>query len=166
MSENKQTRAPGQDWIDIVRQNGTAQFATAFAQDVVLDASVMNAPRVGGEAVSAFFSATSGMYDRISFTYETVAGAKTYLEWEGQAFGMDVAGSTTLTRNRSGLIETIRLYHRPLHMVVKFSAELGRRLKGKLDPALFGLHGLNITSTVRPRERARNRRLARRAVAG
>jgi hypothetical protein len=70
------------------------------------------------------------MYDRIAFTHETVDGVKTYLEWEGQAFGMDVAGTTTLSRNGSGLIASIRLYHRPLHMVVKFSAELGRRLNG------------------------------------
>ena len=135
MSENQQTRGPGQDWIDIVRRNGSAEFPKAFAENVVLDTSVMNASCVGTEMVSAFFSATSGMYDKIAFTHETVDKAKTYLEWEGQAFGMDVAGSTTLSRNGSGLIESIHLYHRPLHMVVKF--ELGRRLEGKVDPSLF-----------------------------
>ena len=36
-----------------------------------------------------------------------------------------------------GLIQSMRLYHRPLHMVMEFSAELGRRLKGKVDPNLF-----------------------------
>jgi hypothetical protein len=97
----------------------------------------MNASCVGVKSTEAFFSATTGMYDKIAFTHETVDGAKTYLEWEGQAFGMDVAGSTTLSRNGLGLIESIRLYHRPLHMVVQFSAELGRRLQGKIDPALF-----------------------------
>jgi hypothetical protein len=137
MSENKQARGPGQDWIDIVRKNGSKEFAKAFAENVVLDTSVMNAPCVGIETISAFFSATSTMYDRIAFTHETVDGAKTYLEWEGQAFGMDVAGSTTLSRNGSGLIASIRLYHRPLHMVVKSSAELGRRLNGQVDPGLF-----------------------------
>ena len=51
-----------------------------------------------------------------------------------------VSGSTTLTRNAAGLIESIRLHHRPLSMVVRFSAELGRRLHGHVDPALFD-HG-------------------------
>jgi hypothetical protein len=138
MTENKPSRGPGQDWIDLVRKNGSAEFSKAFSETVVLDTSVMNASCVGVEVVGAFFSAASGMYDRIAFTHETVDGMKTYLEWEGQAFGMDVAGSTTLTRNGAGLIESIRLYHRPLHMVVKFSAELGRRLKAKVDPGLFG----------------------------
>jgi hypothetical protein len=89
--------------------------------------------------VGAFFSATSGMYDSIAFTHETVDRLKTYLEWEGQAFDMNVAGSTIITRDDSGLINSIRLYHRPLHLVVRFSAELGRRLNGKVDPALFML---------------------------
>jgi len=139
LPKNEQTRVPGQDWLDIVRKNGSIEFSKAFSENIVLDTSVMNASCVGIEAVSAFFSATSGMYDRLAFTHETVDSLKTYLEWEGQAFDMDVAGSTTLTRNGAGLIESIRLYHRPLHMVVRFSAELGRRLKGKVDPGLFGL---------------------------
>jgi hypothetical protein len=139
VSDNKQSRGPGQDWIDIVRQNGSAEFAKAFSENVVLDTSVMNASCVGVDELGAFFSATSGMYDRIAFTHETVDGVKTYLEWEGQAFGLSVAGSTTLTRNGSGLIESIRLHHRPLHMIVAFSAELARRLKGKVDPKLFEL---------------------------
>ena len=77
------------------------------------------------------------MYERIGFTYEMGDAVKTYLEWEGEAFGMPVSGSTTLTRNAAGLIESIRLHHRPLSMVVRFSAELGRRLHGQVDPALF-----------------------------
>jgi hypothetical protein len=137
MSESEKMRGPGQDWLDIVRKNGSEGFSKAFAENVVLDASVMNGSCAGVDMVGAFFSATSGMYDRIAFTHETVDRLKTYLEWEGQAFGMDVAGSTILTRDGSGLIRSIRLYHRPLHLVVRFSAELGRRLNGKVDPSLF-----------------------------
>ncbi len=149
MSETKPKRGPGQDWVDIVRKNGSSEFAKAFSDKVVLDASVMNTSCVGVDAISAFFSAASGMYDRIAFTHQTTDGLKTYLEWEGQAFGMDVAGSTTLSKNASGLIESIRLYHRPLHMVVKFSAELGRRLKGKVDPALFQVPSAPAAETLR-----------------
>ena len=77
------------------------------------------------------------MYDIIAFTHETKDGSKTFLEWEGKVFGEDVASTTILTRDEAGLIESVQLYHRPLHIVVRFSAELRRRLQGRLDSALF-----------------------------
>ena len=130
---------PGQDWIAVVGKNGTSEFATAFVAQPVLHASVLNAPCIGVEPIAAFFAVTSGMYDRLAFTHETKDGSKTCLEWEGKVFGEDVAGTTILTRNYTGLIESVQLYHRPLHIIVRFSAELRRRLQGKLDAALFDI---------------------------
>ena len=130
---------PGQDRIAVVGKNGTREFATAFVAQPVLHASVLNAPCIGVEPIAAFFAATSGMYDGLAFTHETKDGSKICLEWEGKVFGEDVAGTTILTRNDAGLIESVQLYHRPLHIVVRFSAELGRRLQGKLDAALFDI---------------------------
>jgi len=130
---------PGQDWIAVVGKNGTSEFATAFVAQPVLHASVLNAPCIGVEPIAAFFAVTSGMYDRLAFTHETKDGSKICLEWEGKVFGEDVAGTTILTPNDAGLIESVQLYHRPLHIVVRFSAELGRRLQGKLDAALFDI---------------------------
>ena len=43
--------APGQDWISIVRKNDTAEFGKAFAPNPTLDASVLNGPCVGVEAI-------------------------------------------------------------------------------------------------------------------
>ena len=129
---------PGHDWISIVRQNGTAEFGKAFAPHPTLDASVLNGPCVGVEAIAAFFAATSGgMYETIAFTHETTNGRKTYLEWQGKAFGKQVGGATILTRNTEGLIEHIQLYHSPLQVIVEFSRELAKRLQGKVDQALF-----------------------------
>jgi len=129
---------PGHDWISIVRQNGTAEFGKAFAPHPTLDASVLNGPCVGVEAIAAFFAATSGgMYETIAFTHETTNGRKTYLEWQGKAFGKQVGGATILTRNTEGLIEHIQLYHSPLQVVVEFSRELAKRLQGKVDQALL-----------------------------
>ena len=62
---------------------------------------------------------------------------KEFAAWEGKAFGRDVGGTTILTHDEAGLIQSIRLYHRPLKVVLQFSHELGKRLKGKLDPSLF-----------------------------
>jgi hypothetical protein len=125
---------PGQDWIAVVGKNGTSEFATAFVAQPVL-----HAPCIGVQPIAAFFAVTSGMYDTLAFTHETKDGSKICLEWEGKVFGEDVAGTTILTRNDAGLIESVQLYHRPLHIVVRFSAELGRRLQGKLDAALFDI---------------------------
>ena len=122
MSSKPSDRAPGQEWIAVLRKHGTNEFATAFVAQPTLYASVLNAPCIGVEPVAAFFTATSAMYDSIAFTHETRDGSKTCLEWEGRVFGKDVAGTTILTRNDAGLIESVQLYHRPLHIVVRFSA--------------------------------------------
>jgi hypothetical protein len=138
MSVENLARISGADWIAIVRKNGTKEFADDFASNPVLDTSVMNGPCVGVDAIASFFAATAGgMYDSLVFTNEAVDGPKTYLEWEGKAFGKDVGGTTILARNEAGLIQSIRLYHRPLQIVLQFSVELGKRLKGKIDPSLF-----------------------------
>jgi hypothetical protein len=96
--------APGQDWMAIVRKNGTAEFGTAFAPNPTLGASVLDGPCIGVEAIAAFFATTSGgMYETIEFTQETTNGRKTYLEWQGKAFGKEVSGATILTRNHEVL---------------------------------------------------------------
>jgi hypothetical protein len=132
MSDDNLTRTPGTAWSAIVRKNGSKEFAAAFTSNSVLDASVLNGPCVGVDAIESFFAATAGgMYDSLAFTNETVDGRKTYLEWEGKAFGKDVAGTTILTCDEAGLIQSIRLYHRPLPIVLQFSKELAKRLGGK-----------------------------------
>jgi hypothetical protein len=74
----------------------------------------------------------------LKFTSETVNGVKTCLEWEGRIFGEAVGGTTILTRDTAGLIESVRLYYRPLHVVVEISKEIARRLHGKVDPNVLG----------------------------
>jgi hypothetical protein len=128
----------GEGWIAIVRKSGTPEFAAAFDANPVLYASVLSKPCAGVELVETVIAAsTGGMYDTLVFTQETVDGPRTYLEWEGKAFGKSVGGSTILTRNASGLIENIQIYHRPLPMVLQFSAELENRLRGQVSPSLF-----------------------------
>lgn len=120
----------------IVRKNGTKEFAAAFTANPVLEASVLNRPLVGADAIDAFFAVIArGLYDSLRFTTETVNGRKTYLEWEGSVFGQDVGGATALTRDATGLIESIRLYHRPLQALIEFSKELAQRLKDRPQAA-------------------------------
>src|SRR5271163_1966422 len=138
MPVDPSTRRPGENWLALVRKSGTPEFAAAFAANPVLHTSVLSGPCAGVETIATVLAAsTGGMYDTLVFTHETVDGPKTYLEWEGKAFGKSVGGSTILTRNASGLIENIQIYHRPLPMVLQFSAELENRLRGKVLPSLF-----------------------------
>ena len=138
ISVENSAHKPGDKWRAIVRKNGSKEFGAAFVAEPVLYASVLNGPCVGVDAIAAFFAATTaGMYESLAFTNETVDGLKTYLEWEGKAFGKDVGGTTVLTRNEADLIQSVRLYHGPLQVVVLFSEELAKRLQGKVDPSLL-----------------------------
>jgi len=144
MPVDPSARQPGENWIALVRKSGTPEFAAAFVANPVLHASVLSRPCAGVETIAMVLAASTGSaYDKLVFTHETVDGPKTYLEWEGNAFGESVGGSTILTRNAAGLIQSIQIYHRPLPMVLQFSAELENRLKGKVSPSLFATHADN-----------------------
>ena len=138
MAVDNAAHAPGAEWKAIVQKNGAKESVAAFASNAVLETSTLNGPCIGAEAIATVFAAVAGgMYDSLTFTSETVDGRKTYLEWEGKAFGKDVGGTTILTRDEAGLIQSVRLYHRPLQIVLQFSQELAKRLQGKVDPSLF-----------------------------
>ena len=141
MPADRSARRPSEDWIAIVPKSGTPEFAAAFVANPVLHASVLSGPCAGVEALATVLTSTGSMYDTLVFTHETVDGPKTYLEWEGKAFGKTVGGSTILTRNAAGQIQSVQIYHRPLPLVLQFSAELENRLKGKLSPSLFASRG-------------------------
>jgi hypothetical protein len=138
MGADNTAHAPGAEWKAIVQKNDAKESIAAFASNAVLETSTLNGPCIGAEAIATVFGAVAdGMYDSLTFTSETVHGRKTYLEWEGKAFGKDVGGTTILTRDEAGLIQSVRLYHRPLQIVLQFSQELAKRLQGKVDPSLF-----------------------------
>ena len=129
--------SPGIRWREIVRKNGSPEFARAFAPDVVLRASALNGTVEGPELLAAFLGATSTMYETLEFTHEAVDANKTFLEWEGRFSGTTVYGSTILTFNDQGLVQSILLLQSPLSVVRTFSTELAARLKDKLTSDYF-----------------------------
>ena len=120
--------AAGQEWLALVRQNGTPAFSAAFAADATLEASVLDQALVGPDAIGRFFRATSGMYDSLAFTHESRDGNKTVLEWSGRFSGEEVGGVTIVSRRGDGRIGSVHLYHRPRSVVARFASELARRL--------------------------------------
>jgi hypothetical protein len=57
---------------------------------------------------------------------------------DARAFGsFEFDGVTVITRNEAGAISRIAVHHRPLGAVLRFSAEIGERLRGEIDPSYF-----------------------------
>jgi len=125
-------------WTRAFEQKSSSAFAEAFAPDIVLEASTLARPVAGAEQVKAVMGTASQIYEALAFTHQTTSGLRSYLEWEAQAFGGEkLNGITVLTRNEEGRIVRAAIHHRPLGGALKFSAELGRRLRGKLDASHF-----------------------------
>lgn len=75
---------------------------------------------------------------QIAFTRNASHGDRHYLEWEATSFeGTLLRCVMILTKNDDGKAVHAAIHHRPLDGVRKFSAELGRRLQGKVDVSHF-----------------------------
>lgn len=122
-----------QDWTHAFEQKSATAFADAFAADIVLEATALAKPVIGAEHVTTVMATASNIYEALAFTHEATNGLRTYLEWEAQAFGgVKLSGITILTKNEQGKIVRAAIHHRPLGGLLKFSAELGRRLQGRI----------------------------------
>ena len=121
---------PGQSWMKVLTSTTPEKFAAAFAPGAELDGSVFPAPVIGAEGIRKVFYTTRRMYDVIAFRSEVRTQTRTYLEWEGLFLGEQVSGLTVLSRNEAGLIESVRLYHRPKAQLEAFSNVLFQLLNG------------------------------------
>jgi hypothetical protein len=124
-------------WTRALRDESGATFAQVAAPHVRLEGSIFARPIDGREKVWTSLRAGGGITDTLSFTHESAAPGRSYLEWELEALGQRFAGVTVLSFDGSGLIDTVALHHRPLGGVLAFSAELGRRLGNSLGPGVF-----------------------------
>jgi pimeloyl-ACP methyl ester carboxylesterase len=130
-----------QGWTQAFERKSADAFALAFAPDIVLEASVLARPIAGLEQVKTIMAAASTIYESLAFTHEAANGQRNYLEWKAEAFGGEkLFGITILTKNDDGKIVHAAIHHRPLNAALKFSAELGRRVHGKVDASHF--HGV------------------------
>jgi hypothetical protein len=132
--DNRQTN----DWKRAFERRSAADFADAFAEDVVLEATVMFKPVVGRENVKLVMEAASKVYENLIFTDQAVDDVRQYIEWKALAFkGVELAGVTVITRNKTGAIAHIAIHHRPLQAVTQFSSLLSERLRGIIDASHF-----------------------------
>jgi hypothetical protein len=127
-----------QGWTDAFASKAAAAFQPVLADDVVLEASVLRRPVEGREQVMRVLGAASEIYESLLFTREATSGPRTYLEWEHTAFGgLDLTGVTILTKDDGGRVVHAAIHHRPLGIVLRFSAELRKRLTGVVESGAF-----------------------------
>ena len=124
-------------WTEALRDESGATFARAAAPHIRLEGSIFATPIDGREKVWTSLRAAGGITDSLSFTHESTAPDRSYLEWELEALGQRFQGVTVLTFDSAGLISNVAIHHRPLGAVLAFSAEMGRRLGNSLGPGVF-----------------------------
>ena len=80
----------------------------------------------------------SSIYESLEFTAEAHSGSTTYLQWRATAFGgMEIKGITVLERDADGKVVAAAIHHRPLDVVLRFSAEIRDRLAGVIPADHF-----------------------------
>lgn len=140
-SEPGDITAPGvrsQGWTDAFTSKSAERFGEAFAEDVVLEASVARRPIEGRDQVMHVMGIASGIYESLQFTHEASSGPRTYLEWDATAFGgLRLKGVTILTKDDRGKVVHAAIHHRPLDAALRFSVEMRKRLTGVVDPGYF-----------------------------
>ena len=125
-------------WQDGFAQQSLTTFAAEFADDIVLDATALMAPIRGRELVATVMATASSIYETLEFTESAHAGSTSYLQWRATAFGgLTIRGITILDRDADGKVTSAAIHHRPLPLVLRFSAELRDRLSGVLSAEHF-----------------------------
>jgi hypothetical protein len=135
-------------WTRALRDESGATFARVAAPHVRLEGSIFAIPIDGRENVWTSLRTAAGITDTLSFTHESAAPDRSYLEWELEALGQRFHGVTVLALDGSGLIDQVALHHRPLGGVLAFSAEMGRRLGDSLGAGVF-YHAPGLISSDR-----------------
>src|SRR5262249_27455200 len=74
------------DWQGAFAERSASAFASAFAEDVVLEASTLYRPVSGRENVKCVMEAASKIYEDLEFTEQATDGHQ-YVEWKAHAFG-------------------------------------------------------------------------------
>ena len=118
-------------WRQGFAEQSETAFAARFADTVVLEASTLARPVEGRRDVAAVMAAASSIYESLIFVDQADAGSTTYLQWEATAFGgVAIRGVTVLEHDDEGKIAVAAIHHRPLDVVLQFSAVLRDRLRG------------------------------------
>ena len=100
MTSNTTTDIQMQSWTQAFADKSENSFADAFADNVILEASVLVRPIKGRDCVKSVMAAASKVYEALTFTHQVESAQQTYLEWDAEAFdGQPLSGVTILIKN-------------------------------------------------------------------
>ncbi|QJW56463.1 2-hydroxy-6-oxononadienedioate/2-hydroxy-6-oxononatrienedioate hydrolase [Serratia plymuthica] len=126
------------DWRAAFSQKSRTAFGQVLSADVIFEAVALLKPVHGRENAQRVLEAGSQVYKSLTFTNQTMAGNKQYVEWVAEAHeGVKFDGITILTRDESGAIAHIAIHHRPMEAAIFFSRKMGRTLNEVLGPGYF-----------------------------
>jgi hypothetical protein len=118
---------PGLDWLEVIGRKSREDFAKAFVERPVLEASILRSPRIGIDAISDYFDSSRQLFEQIAFVQEARTPERVFLEWEGRFVGKAISGVTVLSLANDGRIGRIRIHHFPQEQANAFAAALERR---------------------------------------
>jgi hypothetical protein len=127
----------GPIWKEALSDVSGAKFREVATPDVRLEGSIFAAPIEGRDNVWTSFRTAAGITDGLTFVDEATASDRTFLTWEQEALGRRAEGVTVVGFDSSGLVDNVAIHHRPLGVVLAFSAEMGRRLGDSVGPGVF-----------------------------
>ncbi|MEU1183919.1 alpha/beta hydrolase [Streptomyces sp. NPDC005820] len=129
--QNLNADSAASGWRSGFSEQSASTFGEAFAEDVVLEASVLVKPVTGRTRVASVMAAASAIYESLEFTAEASDSATTYLQWKATAFGgVQLFGVTVLEKDAEGKVARAAIHHRPLGAALQFSATIRDRLDG------------------------------------
>src|SRR5271167_2747981 len=112
-------------WNAVFVDASIDDFATLTTEDVTLEASILLSPVKGRDDVFKALRGAGDAYTRLTFTHETSTPDRLYLEWEADAYGISMAGLTSLEIDANGRVSHVAIHHRPLGAVRAFAEHLG-----------------------------------------
>ena len=130
------TKAAG--WRRAFAEQSQTTFADAFADEVVLHASTLVKPVEGKERVAGFWPGRAPSTNRWSSPRRHTAGRRAICNGEQRlSVAWKSDGITVLERDARGKVVAAAIHHRPLDVVLRFSAEIRDRLAGVIPADHF-----------------------------
>lgn len=125
-------------WETAFAEKNAETFSKGFAEDIVIEATVLKKPVEGMDLASQVMWSASATYESLEFTEHFSEGDYVCVQWEATAFGgKQLYGSTIIHTNEEEKIDHVIIQHRPLDVMLEYSAEQNNRLKDEIGEGYF-----------------------------
>lgn len=125
-------------WETAFEEKNAETFSKGFSDDIVIEATVLKKPVEGIDLASQVMWSASATYESLEFTEHFSEDDYVCVQWEATAFGgKELFGSTIIHTNDQDKIDRVIIQHRPLDVMLEYSAEQNNRLKDEIGEGYF-----------------------------